>query len=180
MTAHDLKTWPAPFRSVLSGKKLAEVRRDDRGFMPGDILNLREWDPVTKEYSGRVVTVRVTHITRGRGLPVDLVVMSFAVAERPLYEWQRAARPAEVTREVAASVAISTAEMWYAHDQLESSYIAMLDGQCSGIDATAEIRLATAAHAEAAAEWLRTRSTDTMHITTSISGCVVTATAVAR
>lgn len=57
---HDLKTWPEFFEAMLSGEKTFELRKDDRGFVTGDILLLREWNPATKEYSGRELTRKVT------------------------------------------------------------------------------------------------------------------------
>ena len=42
---HYLKTWPEFYAAVADGSKPFEVRWDDRGFMPGDVLNLYEWSP---------------------------------------------------------------------------------------------------------------------------------------
>lgn len=42
---HDLKCWPAYFDATVRGDKPFEIRRDDRGFQKGDILNLIEYDP---------------------------------------------------------------------------------------------------------------------------------------
>ena len=65
MNIHDLKIWPIFFESVVAGHKKCEVRKDDRDFNVGDTLNLHEWDPETKKYTGAKVTVKVTHILRG-------------------------------------------------------------------------------------------------------------------
>lgn len=83
---HDLKCWPEPFAAVASGAKTHEVRKDDRGYMVGDALVLKEWDPSpdyvvpTKPhgYTSRFVRVIVTHKTPGGswGLPADLCVLS--------------------------------------------------------------------------------------------------------
>lgn len=79
MTTHSLKCWPGPFQAMLDGRKVHEVRKDDRGYAIGDHLHLREWDPDTSTYSGRTLTVRVTYISRDAfGLPPGLVVMSVA------------------------------------------------------------------------------------------------------
>lgn len=43
---HHLKTWPEPFQAVIDGRKRHEVRVDDRGFAVGDVLTLKEWDPI--------------------------------------------------------------------------------------------------------------------------------------
>ena len=46
MTAtHTLKTWPEFFDAIVAGEKTFELRRDDRGFNVGDLLQFREWDP---------------------------------------------------------------------------------------------------------------------------------------
>ena len=61
---HELKAWPEQYQATLSGKKLYELRQDDRDFQVMDVLHLREWDPKTKEYTGRALPVVITHITR--------------------------------------------------------------------------------------------------------------------
>lgn len=61
---HELKTWPGFFQSVWDGDKRAELRKDDRGFEVGDFLVLREYDPVTAEYSGRRFLAEISHIVR--------------------------------------------------------------------------------------------------------------------
>lgn len=62
---HELKTWPEYFESVLKGEKTFEYRVDDRGFNVGDILTLKEWNPDTKQYTGRTLIKEVTYILRG-------------------------------------------------------------------------------------------------------------------
>jgi len=61
---HDLKIWPEFFDAVCDGRKRAELRKNDRDYQDGDILNLREWDPRAERYTGRGITVRVTHVQR--------------------------------------------------------------------------------------------------------------------
>jgi hypothetical protein len=63
MTTHELKTWPAYFQPVWDRDKTFEVRYDDRGFQRGDAVRLREWDPTTHRFSGRVITATIGHVT---------------------------------------------------------------------------------------------------------------------
>lgn len=81
---HDLKTWPGQFAAVACGDKTHEVRKNDRGYRVGDVLNLREWSPETHEYSGKTCTRVVSHLTPGGvfGLPEDLCVMSVRELKR--------------------------------------------------------------------------------------------------
>lgn len=74
---HELKTWPAQFEATLSGLKRFEWRRYDREFALGDTLALREYDPKTDRYTGRMCTVKVTYILcPGEfGLPRGFVIM---------------------------------------------------------------------------------------------------------
>jgi hypothetical protein len=62
---HDLKIWPAYFEPVQSGRKPFEVRKNDRGFATGDVLNLREWDPATNDYTGRRIVRVVGYMLTG-------------------------------------------------------------------------------------------------------------------
>ncbi|WP_158282372.1 DUF3850 domain-containing protein, partial [Azospirillum sp. TSO5] len=76
---HELKADPTPFSDIVSGRKRAEVRRDDRGFQVGDKLFLCEFDRQTQTYSGRQCCAQITHIQRDYGLPEGLVVLSVDV-----------------------------------------------------------------------------------------------------
>lgn len=83
---HALKTWPAPFELVALGAKRHEVRRFDRAFLVGDVLLLREWNPLSGDYTGRRCVAEVTCITPPGtfGLPAEIGVMSI----EKLRQWQ--------------------------------------------------------------------------------------------
>lgn len=49
------KIWPEYFELIKSGKKRFELRVDDFDVKDGDTLVLEEWDPGTKEYTGRKI-----------------------------------------------------------------------------------------------------------------------------
>jgi hypothetical protein len=78
MRLHELKCWPSPFRLTVADEKRFEIRsNEDRNFEIGDFLHLREWNPVTREYTGMSVVVRVDVIVPGLrwGLSGKLVIM---------------------------------------------------------------------------------------------------------
>ena len=78
---HKLKTWPEYFVELANGSKTFELRKNDRNFWPGDTLVLEEWNPETKEYTGRTITKRVGYLVQGVfGLPDDICVMSLLPA----------------------------------------------------------------------------------------------------
>lgn len=82
MTTHTLKCWTEQFAEVRSGRKTFEFRRDDRCFAVGDVLDLREFDPIGMMYSGQFELRRVKHIlSSGFGLPDGYVVMSMEAVE---------------------------------------------------------------------------------------------------
>lgn len=60
MTTHDLKIWPEWFNLVIMRTKEFEIRKNDRPFQPGDTLRLKEYEPTTGTYTGRVGICRVT------------------------------------------------------------------------------------------------------------------------
>lgn len=77
---HQLKTWPQFFEDIMHGLKTFEVRRNDRGFKVGDILELVEYDPGisrTGRYTGRKIIRRVNYILEGGdfGLAEGFIVM---------------------------------------------------------------------------------------------------------
>lgn len=83
---HPLKTWPEFFQHIITGTKTFELRKNDRGFMPGDTLLLREYDPLREAYTGRDVEALVTYMVGGGefGLPPSMCVMSIRTASANL------------------------------------------------------------------------------------------------
>lgn len=77
---HDLKCWPAPFHLMMDGLKPWEIRKNDRNYCAGDVLHLREWDPITKTYSGAWLRRRVIFVMDGGkfGLEDGCVCMTVA------------------------------------------------------------------------------------------------------
>ncbi len=65
---HVKKVWPEFFQKILDGKKTFELRLADWECDEGDILVLREWDPETKEYTGRETEKKVTYVCRTRDM----------------------------------------------------------------------------------------------------------------
>ncbi len=62
------KIWPEFFQKILDGDKTFEVRLADFECKPGDILVLEEWNPETKEYTGRVLEKKVTYVTKTKNI----------------------------------------------------------------------------------------------------------------
>lgn len=75
---HKLNIWPQYFEAVCSNRKTFEVRVDDRIFNEGDELELHEWEPELKIYTGRMIARNVGYILRGPafGIEAGYVVMA--------------------------------------------------------------------------------------------------------
>jgi len=56
------KIWPEYFEAVASGKKKYELRLNDFEIKEGDTLLLEEWNPETKQYTGRKIEKRVAYV----------------------------------------------------------------------------------------------------------------------
>jgi len=61
---HEKKIWPKYFQKILEGKKNFELRLADWECNEGDILVLREWDPESKEYTGRKLEKEITYVIK--------------------------------------------------------------------------------------------------------------------
>ncbi len=61
MKTHTLKIWPELYDLVINGLKPFEVRRNDRDYQVGDVLQLREWSH-ENGYSGRESYWQVTYL----------------------------------------------------------------------------------------------------------------------
>ncbi|MDP3994603.1 MAG: DUF3850 domain-containing protein [bacterium] len=64
MTKIRKKIWPKYFRDIKNGKKTYELRLADWKCKEGDTLLLEEWDPKTKEYTGRKIEKKVTYVLK--------------------------------------------------------------------------------------------------------------------
>ena len=64
MSRMEKKIWPAFYEKIASGRKKFELRVADFPLSEGDTLVLREWDPETKEYTGRQIEKTVTYLTK--------------------------------------------------------------------------------------------------------------------
>lgn len=60
----EKKIWPEFFAKIFSGEKTFELRLADWECNPGDILVLREWDSITKDYTGRTLEKEVTYVLK--------------------------------------------------------------------------------------------------------------------
>lgn len=92
---HELKTLPVYWDAIKRGQKLFEVRRDDRGFQKGDILELIRYKNQhiayiinkdgTFEYNKRSYTIwaRITYILTGGqfGIEPGYVVMQMELID---------------------------------------------------------------------------------------------------
>ena len=81
---HTLKCWPAYFNRLGTNEKTFEVRRNDRDFQAGDVLDIREYDPTTLggAYTGRTLSRRVSYVLHGGqfGIKRGYVVMALEEA----------------------------------------------------------------------------------------------------
>ena len=59
---HELKILPEYFQAVITGKKLFEVRKNDRPFKEGDLLALNEYNSLEHIYTGNSCLVYVDYI----------------------------------------------------------------------------------------------------------------------
>lgn len=65
---HEKKIQPEYFQKILEGKKTYELRLADWECNPGDTLLLREWNPATKDYTGRTLEKIVTYVGKTKDL----------------------------------------------------------------------------------------------------------------
>lgn len=64
MQTIEKKVWPQYFQAILDGKKTFELRLNDFEINEGDTLLLKEWNPETKDYTGRSLEKKVGFVGR--------------------------------------------------------------------------------------------------------------------
>jgi len=60
----EKKVWPEYFQAILDGKKNYELRLADWSCNEGDVLVLKEWNPETKNFTGRECEKGVTYVAQ--------------------------------------------------------------------------------------------------------------------
>lgn len=55
----EKKTWPELFQKILDGDKTFDLRLNDFEIEEGDSIVFQEWDPETKDYTGRELEKKV-------------------------------------------------------------------------------------------------------------------------
>jgi hypothetical protein len=76
---HILKIWPQYYCRVADGSKTFEVRNNDRGFQPGDIVFLKEWDNLAANGNGKYTDRDILKFTVGYVLPIDAERVVFSL-----------------------------------------------------------------------------------------------------
>lgn len=90
MTTHALKIWPTPFRDLQEGHLTFQVRQDDRDYRSGDVLVLKEFEPVEGEptmslhpegrFTGQEIRRQVNRVFRNLpGVVAGYIVMTLSV-----------------------------------------------------------------------------------------------------
>jgi uncharacterized protein DUF3850 len=151
LRTHDLKVWPPYFDALADGTKTFEVRKDDRGIEPGDLLQLREWDPTDSGvprvyepvgYTGREVTLRVSYVLRGReardfGISRDHCVIALSAASAPVggRSQDEQVRRAESDADLMSLFCQGADEQTATHETYCVPFLALLRADVRGRDA---------------------------------------------
>lgn len=63
---HELKSWVGLFEPLFNGSKTHDIRVLDREYKIGDICWVREFEPITRKYTGRSLYYQITYITSSK------------------------------------------------------------------------------------------------------------------
>lgn len=79
VTKHELKVHPEFWDALKRGQKPFEVRRNDRNYQVGDLIELRLYDPSFGYVAGELVSFFVTYVLKDFdvGLKPGFVVLGF-------------------------------------------------------------------------------------------------------
>lgn len=62
----EKKVWPKYFQLMEDGEKNVDLRLADFDVSVGDEIRFNEYDPVSKQYSGRALIKKVSHVNKVR------------------------------------------------------------------------------------------------------------------
>lgn len=60
----EKKTWPEYFDKIAAGEKTFDLRLADWECNAGDIVVFKEWNPQTKQFTGRRIEKEVTYVLK--------------------------------------------------------------------------------------------------------------------
>lgn len=67
---HTLKSWSMFYSDIMTGDRTSDIRcTDDRRFAVGDLMILKEFDPVKQVYTGRQCQVKITYVQQNKSNP---------------------------------------------------------------------------------------------------------------
>jgi hypothetical protein len=74
---HELKILNEYFIHVKSGLKTFELRKNDRDFIAGDVVVLKEIDEEKQSFTGRIISKNITYVLHGGvyGLEKDYCII---------------------------------------------------------------------------------------------------------
>jgi hypothetical protein len=79
---HVLKTWPEYFVAIIEGRKTFEIRKNDRGFSEGDLVVLKEFNPIKQIYTGRYAEYRIGCVVDIREFGLQIGYCAFSLLPR--------------------------------------------------------------------------------------------------
>lgn len=83
MKTHELKTHSEYFGDVWNNIKQFEVRLNDRLFMVGDKVVLKEFHPRVNSYSGCEIIIEITYILKNYpALKKNYIVFGFKILQK--------------------------------------------------------------------------------------------------
>jgi len=69
MITHKLKVHPQFWMPLVEGKKLFELRRNDRNFKVADYVDLRRYDPSSIGFTGEGLSRQITYVLHPEDCP---------------------------------------------------------------------------------------------------------------
>lgn len=60
---HSVKSWTHLFKPIADGRKLYDLRKNDRNYKVGDLVHLLEYDAEKGKFTGEECVVEITYIT---------------------------------------------------------------------------------------------------------------------
>jgi hypothetical protein len=77
MVVHNLKLWPQFWVTTTNAIRSFDIRNNDREFEIGDVIRFQEWEPSTRQYTGRECYREITYVLRARDCPAKAITEGY-------------------------------------------------------------------------------------------------------